>query len=139
MPDESINNLIQPEPTSVSAEMPSPVETTTPSTFTPTEPVAPPPDPLPSEYSGQALSKGGGTDIRSLLAKALAKIQFRKQAKLEKIMVLARSKGQVTNDDAQKLLRVSDATATRYLSELVKNGRLRVEGRTSGRRYLPVQ
>src|SRR3989338_7339485 len=78
----------------------------TPAPAAPAAPVVtpPPPDPL--------LSTGGGTDVRSLLAKAMAKIQFRKQAKLEKIMVLAKERGQVTNDQAQKLLRVSDATAS---------------------------
>lgn len=53
-------------------------------------------------------------------------------------MVRAREKGSIGNDEAQALLRVSDATATRYLAELVKTGRLRATGRTSGRRYQPV-
>ena len=57
----------------------------------------------------------------------------RKSKKLEKIMVLAVKKRQITNDDVQKLLRVSDATATRYLKELVRQGRLRqsIAGRGS--------
>ena len=134
MPDEPITNLTPPEPTSVSAEatatvvapaeMPpisSPIETTTP-------PVIPAPEPTPATDS----------PISSLLAKALAKIQFRKQAKLEKIMVLAKQRGQITNDDAQKLLRVSDATASRYLAELVKNGRLQMVGHPRNASYKPA-
>lgn len=77
--------------------------------------------------------------VRSLLAKAMAKIQFRKQAKLEKVMVLARERGQITNDSVQKLLRVSDATASRYLAQLVKSGRLRQAGIRGGAVYHFVQ
>ena len=100
--------------------------------------VPPPPNPLPESISGQALGTGGGTDVRSLLAKAMAKIQFKKTAKLEKLMVLAKERGQITNDDAQKLLRVSDATATRYLVALVKAGRLKRVGNPSHSSYQPI-
>lgn len=62
--------------------------------------------------------------IRTLLAKAQAKIQFNKQKKLEKLMELAQKKKLITNSDAQKLLRISDRTATRYLVKLVQQGRL---------------
>lgn len=61
--------------------------------------------------------------IKSLLIKAQAKIQFNKQKKLEKVIQLAQKKQIITNDDVQKLLRVSDATATRYLVKLVEQGR----------------
>ncbi len=62
--------------------------------------------------------------IRTLLAKAQAKIQFNKQKKLEKLMELAQKTKTVANIDVQKLLRVSDRTATRYLVKLVQQGRL---------------
>jgi predicted HTH transcriptional regulator len=62
--------------------------------------------------------------IKSLLIKAQAKIQFNKQKKLEKLIRLAQKKKIITNDDVQKLLRVSDATATRYLVKSVEQGRL---------------
>ena len=39
-------------------------------------------------------------------------------------------KGKITNDEVEKLLRVSDATATRYLDALEKEGRVRQEGKT---------
>jgi len=71
------------------------------------------------------LYQGG---IINLLQKAKEKILFRKRVKLEKIMVLAQSRTKITNNDVQKLLRSSDATATRYLAELVKQGRLRRVG-----------
>ena len=39
-------------------------------------------------------------------------------------------KGKITNDEVERLLRVSDATATRYLDLLEKEGKLRQEGKT---------
>jgi len=96
----------------------------------PPTPTPPPPTPAPEASS----------TIQRLLAKAKEKIQFRKQAKLEKIMVFAKAQGGVTNDQAQNLLRVSDATASRYLSQLVKSGRLRlVKAVGRGARYTPAQ
>ncbi len=74
---------------------------------------------------------------KSFLAKALESIQFRKKAKLEKIMKLANEKKVITNDDVEKLLHVSDATATRYLSTLVKQNRLKVSGNRRSVRYEP--
>ncbi len=43
---------------------------------------------------------------------------------LDKIMQLARSQRQITNDAVQKYLGVSDATATRYLEYLINLGKL---------------
>ena len=39
-------------------------------------------------------------------------------------------KGKITNDEVEKLLHVSDATATRYLDMLEKEGKIRQEGKT---------
>ena len=65
---------------------------------------------------------------QSLLAKARNIIQFRKRKKLDKIMSLYLKKQTITNDDVQKLLYVSDATATRYLQQLEKEGKIRRQG-----------
>ena len=73
--------------------------------------------------------------VKSLLIKAQAKIQFNKQKKLEKIVVLAQKKKMITNDDVQKLLYVSDATATRYLVKLVQQGRLARAGNPRDAKY----
>lgn len=48
-----------------------------------------------------------------------------KAANKEIIMQFFENREKVTNDDVQKLLGVSDATATRYLDELEKEGRVR--------------
>lgn len=87
----------------------------TPPVDTP-EPIAPPTPALaPQPPPDPLLSKGGGTDFRSLLSKALAKIRFRKQA--------------------NPPIRRADATASRYLSELVKTGRLQRTGVRGGAVY----
>ena len=67
---------------------------------------------------------------RDLLVKARATIQFRKTAKLEKIMATLQKKNHITNDEVEKLLHVSDATATRYLSALEKQGKIKQIGKT---------
>jgi hypothetical protein len=67
-------------------------------------------------------------DNRSLLARALEKIQFRKRAKLERIMKFATEKKSINNDQVEKLLHVSHRTASRYLGQLVMAGRLQQVG-----------
>jgi hypothetical protein len=71
--------------------------------------------------------------IRALLAKANAKLGSNRQKKLDKLMLLAQKKGFITNEQAQDLLHCSDATATRYLSKLVQQGRL---NRTDGSHWV---
>ena len=66
----------------------------------------------------------------SLLAKARKAIQFRKRKKLEKIMGMFLKQSSITNDAVEKLLHVSDATATRYLEQLEKEGKVKQEGKT---------
>ena len=67
---------------------------------------------------------------RDLLVKARATIQDRKHKKLEKILEALNTKGKITNDEVEKLLHVSDATATRYLSALEKEGKIQQVGKT---------
>ena len=67
---------------------------------------------------------------RDVLSKARATIQSRKKSNLEKIMTELEKKGKVTNDEVEKLLHVSDATATRYLSVLEKEGKIKQVGKT---------
>ena len=66
----------------------------------------------------------------SLLAKAREAIQFRKRKKLEKIMGMFLKQASITNDEVEKLLHISDATSTRYLEQLEKEGKIKQEGRT---------
>lgn len=51
-----------------------------------------------------------------------------KEAGKKKILELINSKHQVTNEDVEKLLGISDATATRYFQELEQEGKVRQVG-----------
>ena len=93
----------------------------------PTSPTPLAPQPQPPAQQNQA------SFIRALLAKANAKLGSNRQKKLDKIMQLAQKKGFITNEQAQDLLHCSDATATRYLSKLVQQGRL---NRTDGSHWV---
>ncbi len=66
--------------------------------------------------------------LMELLAKAREKMQFRKRKKLERILAEVGKSGKITNDEVEKLLRVSDKTAERYLSQLVKEGKIKTNG-----------
>lgn len=52
-----------------------------------------------------------------------AKAAHKEKAKTD-ILAYIKEKGQITNDDVQKLLGVSDATATRLLEELQGDGKV---------------
>jgi|SRR3989344_2365358 len=114
----------QPEPASVVEHAPAPPAEPTPVLVQP--PILQPP------------SQSIFPSPKALLTKALESIQFRKKAKLEKIMKMATEKKVITNDQVEKLLHVSDATATRYLAELVKQNKLRRAGLPQNQRYEPL-
>jgi len=67
---------------------------------------------------------------RELLISARNAIQFRKRKKLDKVMFLFLKQSKITNDEVEKFLHVSDATATRYLSQLEKEGKIKQNGKT---------
>jgi Fic family protein len=56
----------------------------------------------------------------------------KKQENLERVLQIAKEKGQIRNDDVQSALGVSDATATRYLDQLEKQGKLVQSGSKKG-------
>ncbi|MFA6306120.1 MAG: hypothetical protein WC651_05390 [Candidatus Gracilibacteria bacterium] len=65
----------------------------------------------------------------SLLAQVREKLQFRKQKKLDRILVEITKKGKITNDEVEKLLHISDKTAERYLSQLIKEQKIKTNGK----------
>ena len=71
----------------------------------------------------------GAAAVRIFTAKTKPEPTRQKGGNLPKVLQFLASHGQLTNDDVQKLLGVSDATATRYLEELEKEGRIRQVGR----------
>ena len=62
--------------------------------------------------------------------KSLATRRSQKQRRLEKILQFLKTRERIANNDVEKLLRVSDATATRYLSELERTGTIQQIGKT---------
>ena len=68
--------------------------------------------------------------VREILAKAQQVIQNKKRKKLESILNLFAKRTNITNDEVEKFLHVSDATATRYLSILEKENKIKQVGKT---------
>jgi uncharacterized membrane protein len=89
---------------------------------------ASPPESLPAQ--APVIATPPQNIVGLILTKARLMIQLRKQKKLVKIMTLFAKKSHITNDEVEKLLHVSDATATRYLSELEKRGIIKQTGKT---------
>lgn len=156
-PQQTVSEpIVIPTTTQDSTEpMPSGTEDSAPTTILPVAPEAPTPldTPISAETSVSApepekqplspappvpVAIAAGPNPRSFLSKALAAIQFRKKAKLEKIMKLVNQKKSITNDQVQKLLYVSDTTASRYLLQLVKDGKLKKVGPDGRARYEPA-
>ena len=83
-------------------------------------------------YSAGVLT---GIYVGYSIKKELAVIKGRNGAPSEagskKILALAAKKTKLTNNDVEKLLKISGATATRYLVALEKQGVLVQHGKTS--------
>jgi len=73
---------------------------------------------------GMYLAPKGGTFLNT---QSLTKNKRKRQ-----ILTLFIDQEEITNNDVESLLKVSDATATRYLDELEKEGRIQQIG-TKGR------
>jgi hypothetical protein len=80
-------------------------------------------EPLPVFISSKPSQK-------DLWKRFLDKVQIGKRKKLEKIMTLFLKNSKITNDEVEKFLHVSDATATRYLSILEKENKIKQVGKT---------
>lgn len=73
-----------------------------------------------------------GPEFRVILREAKTR---RREAKIARLLDLARKSQKVSNRDIRKRLGISDATATRYASELIRRGLLKKSGRTKSVRY----
>ena len=92
------------------------------------EPLASEPEPIKPEPVPVIIPNKN--KVLELLNKAKNAIQFRKRKKLDKIMTLFLKQSKITNDEVEKFLHVSDATATRYLSQLEKENKIKQTGKT---------
>ncbi|MCK9211791.1 MAG: hypothetical protein WC798_03545 [Candidatus Paceibacterota bacterium] len=84
----------------------------------------------PEPPSAAASTPAPAHPIRDFLNKARIATQDRKRKKRDKIMLALTTKTKITNDEVEKLLHVSDATATRYLSALEKENKIKQVGKT---------
>lgn len=58
-----------------------------------------------------------------------------KESNKRKILELFNTKNPITNNDAEAMLEISDATATRYFEELEREGKVRQVGKTGKHVY----
>ena len=127
---EGVTAAPEEAPLPVAEEVPEP----------PAEPAASPETPAPAPIASVPPAPAPAPSIvrtsreymRTLMQKAREKISFRTAARLEKIMHYLEEHEHITNDDVEKLLRVSDATATRYLQALEQQKKIIQEGITGG-------
>lgn len=134
IPVESQNGGVN-EPESMPVEAPKEPEIEEVS-LSSVQPVSAPAPQTSVASQTQSLAQQDQTSfIRALLAKANAKLHSNRQKKLDNLMLMAQKKRIITNDDVQKLLRVSDATATRYLVKLVEQGHLARTGNPRDAKY----
>lgn len=126
---ESVSSAPAEQAPEVSPEI---VEPETPSEVAPTQTEPPQPQPQQPEVQvrEKIVFKTDPNFVQELLVKARAAIQTRKQKKLDKIIALFDTNPQITNKDIQKSLRVSSATAVRYLDILEKENRIKQVGNT---------
>jgi len=84
-------------------------------------------EPLPTTESSDEAKK---KLRRENLKLANEKRQSKKREKINEILNLFSENQKITNDEVEKLLHVSDATATRYLETLEKEGKIRQVGKS---------
>lgn len=61
--------------------------------------------------------------------------QKEKEKNKKKILQELQNKQKITNNDIEKMLNISDATATRYLDDLEKQGKIKQVGKTGKHVY----
>jgi hypothetical protein len=83
--------------------------------------------PITSEATESLLAPPG--IWRGLLLKAREKIQWRKRKKLDRLLAEIAKKGKITNDAVEKLLHISDKTAERYCAQLLREGKIKTNGK----------
>lgn len=132
-PQEAMPTPVESEPVPSepvkSAETSSAQPTTQTAQIPPNEPIAQKLESIQPPSSAASVPTGILHTARDLLIKARVSIQDRKRKKRDKIMEALTKKNRITNDEVEKLLHVSDATAARYLSVLAKEGKIMQVGK----------
>jgi len=83
-------------------------------------------------WLGYTLAKRNKTKLNTYNQKQIQE----KEEKKNKILELFKTQDRITNNDIEKLLGVSDASATRYLDELEKEGKIIQKGENRGVYYI---
>lgn len=104
------------------------------------EPIVPPkPAPSmslnPDKVVPSTQSTTPSINTSALRQKANQKRLDKKQKNLDKIMLFIKETKMITNIDVQRLCRVSQSTATNYLTELEKKGMIKQQGVRGGAKY----
>lgn len=86
---------------------------------------------LPNERAGIFKEKQDIENSSKGLKAYNQKIQQQKQEQQAQILNLLDKQEKITNNDVEKLLGVSDATATRYLDALEKQGKIEAFGKSA--------
>lgn len=123
--ENQVENELVPELVSEPVEAPEPETAQTPVN----EPLEEP-ETSQNEQAKPVREQPKSNLARELLISARNAIQFRKRKKLDRVMSLFLQQSKITNDEVEKFLHVSDATATRYLSQLEKEGKIKQSGKT---------
>lgn len=130
VPEVAPSPANDPTPTETPA-MPQPV-------IEPVQPLEAPVIHTPPEMPQPPAAAAASLSIKDRAYAALEKIRFNKRRKLGKIVALARKNGRIKNDDVEKHLKVSHATATNYLNQLVLEVRLKRVGSGHQPYYEPL-
>jgi hypothetical protein len=106
--------------------------------------VAPVPEPVAIPTHLSPLEALGASFVanmkraRELLVKARAVLSSKRKKKIEKIMTLFIKKSKIVNKDVRELLTTTEHTATDYLNVLVKDGKIKKEGKSSHAYYTKI-
>ncbi|MBI3342848.1 hypothetical protein HY032_01705 [Candidatus Gottesmanbacteria bacterium] len=105
------------------------------------EPIEPPKETIPhppispqSPSSTQTVIEAKA-DFSSKRQQALQTRRKKREDHLAKILTLVSQKGKIHNSDVVTFLRVSQSTATNYLHSLVKDGKIKKEGKAKATTY----
>lgn len=136
-PAEPAQENIEVTPLSPDEAVPEELPTPAKEPVAQVEPVkdTPPAPKAPAASSPVQTSAPTEAPIKTYRPLALKARRAEKERHLAAIVELARTHGEIRNDDVQIRCLISDSTATRYLNELVLAGRLFREGARRSARY----
>lgn len=100
----------------------------------------PPPSPTP-QATPSVVANSPAQPKQSIVRRILTIVQFRKQQRKERMVMLAEELKVITVEDVRRRIRITKVTARKYLEELVREGRLLRYGKKGAYNYqlVPAQ